>query len=630
MSVEAQTVEYVYLGDGVTTVFPFPSKFISSSDILVGLDGQEQTSGFSVSGAGVATGGSVALAQAPAAGVRVSLLRKPPASQLIDFVNGQTVLEGILDTGLDKLTMICQYLLRGMKKSIRVPELDPASLSALPLPAVRANKYLAFTGDGDVTVAAGSVNAPQFTGDSGLGGATGLVPAPAAGDAAAGRFLGANGAWSVPEGNYANYANYANVKSFGAKGDGIADDTAAIQAAFASGASALYFPKGVYNYSTLTFDNAIGLRLIGDGAIGATILRCTSSGTSAGIKLRSTFDCSAEYITFDHAAGFSGYLVDPRHAPSSSTDTQGLVFSRCTFTSQGYNLHSANGIILDKTSGSIFFGCKFVGLTRPVDGQNPLGGSYATVARFIACQFADNIGFAFNYIHQGWEIIGCNFQPCHDGAQRIVYQDPTLTPFASVRFVNCTVYDCILGGTSFFTLGTGEAFTIDGGIYGGISGSNLIAAAGAIKGLTVRGAWLSLFSYIAVASVSGQEAWNLSGNRLIGSPTLVLTPSNVSGLLTDGNTPPTPRGVQAATGYRYNSDGTIEMWGTTAAVPAGSVQTINFPISFPASCWSVTANLLNPASTANNLSISSIGAASFAVYVNGSGSGGVLWRAIGK
>lgn len=40
-----------------------------------------------------------------------------------------------------------------------------------------------------------------FTGDSGAGGVTGLVPAPSAGDAAAGKFLGAGGTWSVPGGS---------------------------------------------------------------------------------------------------------------------------------------------------------------------------------------------------------------------------------------------------------------------------------------------------------------------------------------------------------------------------------------------------------------------------------------------
>lgn len=42
-----------------------------------------------------------------------------------------------------------------------------------------------------------------FVGDSGSGGTRGLVPAPATGDAAAGKFLGAGGTWGVPAGAFA-------------------------------------------------------------------------------------------------------------------------------------------------------------------------------------------------------------------------------------------------------------------------------------------------------------------------------------------------------------------------------------------------------------------------------------------
>lgn len=40
----------------------------------------------------------------------------------------------------------------------------------------------------------------KMTGDTGSGGAPGVVPAPAAGDAAAGKFLKADGTWSDPTG----------------------------------------------------------------------------------------------------------------------------------------------------------------------------------------------------------------------------------------------------------------------------------------------------------------------------------------------------------------------------------------------------------------------------------------------
>lgn len=165
MSIEAQTVEYIYVGDGTSTVFPFPSRFLSDADIIVGLAGSQQLTGFTVLGAGVVAGGSVSFLVAPTNGVRVSLIRKPPASQLVDFINGQTILEGILDNALDKLTMITQYLLRSNVRSIRLSDFD-ASTSLTPLPAVvdRANRFLAFDGNGDLALAAniGGVGVAPF------------------------------------------------------------------------------------------------------------------------------------------------------------------------------------------------------------------------------------------------------------------------------------------------------------------------------------------------------------------------------------------------------------------------------------------------------------------------------------
>ena len=67
-----------------------------------------------------------------------------------------------------------------------------------------------------------------------------------------------------------------NVKDFGAVGDGVADDTAAIQAALTSGASEVFIPDGTYLISNLTSGSAItvnNLNIIGTG----TIL-CTTAG----------------------------------------------------------------------------------------------------------------------------------------------------------------------------------------------------------------------------------------------------------------------------------------------------------------------------------------------------------------
>jgi len=50
----------------------------------------------------------------------------------------------------------------------------------------------------------------------------------------------------------AKMRDVVSVKDFGAVGDGVADDTAAIQAALDSGANAVYLPEGTYLFSTLT------------------------------------------------------------------------------------------------------------------------------------------------------------------------------------------------------------------------------------------------------------------------------------------------------------------------------------------------------------------------------------------
>lgn len=154
MPVEAQTVEYSYLGDGVSTVFGFPSRFLSNDDLFVALNGVIQVAGFTITGAGTDDGGEVTFAVPPGNLVRVMLVRNPSPSQLVDFENGQTVLEGTLDNALDKLTMIAQYLLRSARRSVRIGDAiyttEGAGLLELPKASDRVAKLFAFDNDGKV------------------------------------------------------------------------------------------------------------------------------------------------------------------------------------------------------------------------------------------------------------------------------------------------------------------------------------------------------------------------------------------------------------------------------------------------------------------------------------------------
>jgi hypothetical protein len=72
----------------------------------------------------------------------------------------------------------------------------------------------------------------------------------------------------TPEYSDTNLANWANVMSYSAFGDGIHDDSAAIQAAIDSGKSTIYFPRGNYvvNEEVMVRGNVCMLRGFGAGA----------------------------------------------------------------------------------------------------------------------------------------------------------------------------------------------------------------------------------------------------------------------------------------------------------------------------------------------------------------------------
>lgn len=64
-------------------------------------------------------------------------------------------------------------------------------------------------GSGNITL---DIN--NFTGDAGAGGLKGAVPAPAAGDAAAGKFLSAGGGWAAPASGGISVLAYAESQTY--------------------------------------------------------------------------------------------------------------------------------------------------------------------------------------------------------------------------------------------------------------------------------------------------------------------------------------------------------------------------------------------------------------------------------
>lgn len=130
--------------------------------------------------------------------------------QIADFVEGRTSLaELIRDTvgvaltagagvtvtvndGADTITLattITQYTDEMARDSVGTALTDGTGID-----------IVVNDGADTITISVNQSELNAFTGDSGSGGVKGVVPAPAAGDAAAGKYLDADGTWSVPAG----------------------------------------------------------------------------------------------------------------------------------------------------------------------------------------------------------------------------------------------------------------------------------------------------------------------------------------------------------------------------------------------------------------------------------------------
>lgn len=92
--------------------------------------------------------------------------------------------------------------------------------------------------------------------------------------------------------------NFVNVRAFGAKGNGIADDTAAIQAAIdaAKPGEVIYFTPGIYTVSNFVVKNRAGLSFRGEGR--ESVIR-QKSGAGRIATFESSRDIVISNLTFD-------------------------------------------------------------------------------------------------------------------------------------------------------------------------------------------------------------------------------------------------------------------------------------------------------------------------------------------
>ena len=372
------------VGDDSTVAFVFPFSFTATSEIVVtsrvvatgAATVQTETTDYSVSSPTV--GGTVTFVTAPASTATITISRTTPKTQDNDIDAGSSISLTALEASHDKAMRLIQELQEENDRTSKYPITDAtATIGNWPNSVDRASKFPFFGNDGVPTVAAGvtaddvvvSVYAETYLDDT-----------------------DSDKTMATLQG-----VTVFNVKNsaYGATGDGVTDDTAAIvlaeAAAVAAGGGIVFFPEGTYLISGTDAGNfRRGIQITGDNVIFMGV------GENSIIKQ---------------------FATEAMHCFSSTSNTvpaKNLRFTRLRF--EGNGLCDASSATSAAFQFALFEGievdhCSFDGFRAIFNGgtgtttvsqrlwfhyNNVFGGSSSVTAVGIKCQFAKEIWITDN------------------------------------------------------------------------------------------------------------------------------------------------------------------------------------------------------------------------------------------
>lgn len=297
MSVTGSTTRNDYSSSSGQTVFAYTFQILLTTDVKVIKNGTTLNinDDYTVSGAGVSSGGNVTLTTGASGGDTVSILLAMPIDRTTQYQNAGDFLASDVNGDLDKSYIALNQLQTDISRAVRLKDQDQSVDLELPLVSTRANKFLRFNFDGSVDVTTGTPGAPSTTDDITYNsGETG----------------------STQRTLTSRLQDFLLATDFGVVGDGVADDTTAarncILAAIANDKVA-YFPEGNYKITA----NILDYKKLVDGGkspkivgAGRGLTKFTISGTQTDHVFKAYGDTTS-YGASSHPSGllFKGFTV---------------------------------------------------------------------------------------------------------------------------------------------------------------------------------------------------------------------------------------------------------------------------------------------------------------------------------
>ena len=312
-----------FTGDGTNPArsVPFPYQLKAHVKVYLGLN--FTTGGYDsllADGVGYTwvTGTSIQLTSAVPSGTVLTIRRETPLTQpAVEWSDGSTLTADVLNLAYQQCFYVAQEVLDTF-----------AAYTITPSANIAANSIIAAMLSSNCIETAKILN--RAVTDDKLA----LYVNPASG--------------GVGRSVYGRLSDWHSVKDFGAVGDGIADDTAAFQAAVNSGKAA-YVPRGTYNISqTINMNNGFKA-VVGDPAM--PVIRKTTVGPAFRIA------CTSGNVTNEYSSLANLYIQNATGSRPAFSAT--LTAADCAVEINGSNSDNQSAVVIASVSNLriLDFGC---------------------------------------------------------------------------------------------------------------------------------------------------------------------------------------------------------------------------------------------------------------------------------